>query len=107
MTRITALLRPHQLEEVKAAVAVAGVQGMTVSDVRGSGDSESGWEGGLIRMPIRARLETVVEDDQVEEIVSIIIASARTGEPNDGKIFLEPVSGAVRIRTGETGPEAI
>jgi nitrogen regulatory protein P-II 1 len=112
VTRIVTYIRPHRLEPVKSAIAVLGVTGMTVSDVRGTGNSPetAQWfagEGHLIALPIRARLEVTVPDDLVESVVESIIEHARTGEPGDGKIFLEPVQDALRIRTGERGEAAV
>lgn len=112
MTRVTCYIRPHKLESVKSAIAALGVTGMSVSDVRGAGNSPetTDWFGGtegLIAMPIRARVEVVAQDEQVEEIVNSIIENARTGEQGDGKIFIEPVQDAIRIRTQERGEAAV
>jgi nitrogen regulatory protein PII len=85
---------------------------MTVSDVRGTGNSPetSDWLGGsdgLVALPIRAKLEVVVTPEVIEDVLTAIEEAARTGEPGDGKVFVEPVADAIRIRTFERGDEAI
>lgn len=112
MVRIWCSIRPHQLEEVKTAVAALDISGLTVSDVRGSGDNPEravsfAGEEMLIRLPIRAKLEIACEEDLVEDVVEAIIRQARTGEPGDGKIFVEPLQDVLRIRTGDRGPSAL
>lgn len=112
MVRITCFLRPHKVEEVKTAIANSGVTGVNVADVRGRGVSQEqpariGDAEILVALPIRAKLVTVVPEELAEEVVEAIIRSARTGEPNDGKIFIEAVSDAIRIRTGERGQMAL
>ncbi|HEY0866230.1 MAG TPA: P-II family nitrogen regulator [Fimbriimonas sp.] len=112
MVRIVCYLRPHRLEPVKSAVASLAVTGMTVSDVRGTGNSRESadWLGGdpnLIALPIRAKIEVVVPNEMQEEVVEAIVESAHTGESGDGKIFIEPVVEAVRIRTEERGDAAV
>lgn len=106
MVRITAYIRPHRLEQVKTAVAQLGVTGLNVADVRGTGNSpeRSGALGGAVTaLPIRSRLSVVVSDDLVESVVACVSENAQSGEPGDGKIFIERVSEAIRIRTGERG----
>lgn len=112
MVRVVCYLRPHRLEGVKSAVASIGVSGMTVSDVRGTGNSPESteWLGGdpnLISLPIRSKVEIVVPKELQEEVVEAILENARTGEDGDGKIFIEPVEDAVRVRTEERGETAI
>ncbi len=112
MTRVTCFIRPHKLESVKSAIAALGVTGMSVTDVRGAGNSQekTDWFGGnegLIALPIRARIEVVAQDEQIDGIVQSIIENARTGEEGDGKIFIESVSDAIRIRTQERGEAAV
>jgi nitrogen regulatory protein P-II 1 len=112
MVRVTCVIRPHKLEQVKSAIAALGVSGMNVADVRGRGSSEepSGWFGGetvVVPLPLKSKIEVVTADDMVDQVVRSILANARTGEPGDGKIFLERVEDAVRIRTGERGSAAI
>jgi nitrogen regulatory protein P-II 1 len=110
MIRVVAYIKPHRLEGVKAAVAALGVTGLTVADVRGTGVSEEHTDllsGAVVALPIRSRLEVVVPDEMREDVVSAIVESARTGEPNDGKIFVERVAEAIRVRTGERGEAAV
>jgi nitrogen regulatory protein PII len=110
MIRIVAYIKPHRLEGVKSAVSALGVTGLTVTDVRGTGVSEEHTDllsGAVVALPIRSRLEVVVTDDLRKAVVDAIIDSARTGEPNDGKIFVEQISEAIRIRTGERGDIAV
>ena len=112
MVRVTCYIRPHKLEAVKSAISSIGISGMTVTDVRGTGNSieTSTWFGGeqqLIALPIRSKIEVVAKDDLQDEIVNAIIESARTGEPGDGKIFVERAIEAIRIRTLERSDEAI
>ncbi len=112
MIRITCYIRPHRLEPVKSAIASLGVNGMTVSDVRGTGNSPetSQWFGGqesLVAMPIRSKIEVVAPDDLQEQIVDAILENAQTGEPGDGKIFISKIEDAVRIRTSERGDAAV
>lgn len=112
MIRITAFVRPHKLEEVKTAVASLDISGMSVSDVRGCGNSPerpvvfAGQEL-LIALPVRSKLVVVARDDLREPIVRAILEAARTGEPGDGKIFIERMADAIRIRTGERGDVAV
>lgn len=112
MTRVTCYLRPHRLEAVKSAIAALGVSGLSVTDVRGTGNSPErsdifGGDEGLIALPIRSRIEVVAPDDMTNPIVDAIIENARTGESGDGKIFIEPIVDAIRIRTEERGDVAI
>jgi nitrogen regulatory protein P-II 1 len=110
MKRVICFVRPHRLELVKSAIAALDVTGLTVADVRGTGNSpeSSPWAAsGAVPLPIRSRIEVVIQDEMLERVVEAIISSGRTGEPNDGKIFVEEVADAIRIRTGETGNEAV
>lgn len=112
MVRVIAYLRPHKLEGVKAAVTSLGISGMSVADVRGTGASEepATWFAGqetVVAMPIKSRLEMIVPADLAEPVVQAIVEHARTGEPGDGKIFLEPIEDAIRIRTLERGLDAV
>ncbi|MEI6511867.1 MAG: P-II family nitrogen regulator [bacterium] len=106
--KLECIIRPHKLDEVKTAVAELGIQGMTVLEVRGSGSSPEAREsfGGaeyIISLPIKIRLEMIVPDDQVEEVIETVMRHARTGQQGDGKIFVAPLTEAMRIRTGERG----
>lgn len=110
MVRIIAFIRPHKLEQVKSAIASLGITGMNVSDARGTGNSpeRSNWLGGEApALPIKSRVEVVVPDDLMDPIVEAIEENARTGEPGDGKIFVERILDAIRIRTGERGETAV
>jgi len=112
MIRITCFIRPHRLEPVKSAIAALGVSGMSVSDVRGTGNSPErvdmlGADSALIALPIRSKLEVVATDDLQEPIVQAIVEAAHTGEAGDGKIFIERVADAIRIRTEERGEVAV
>jgi nitrogen regulatory protein P-II 1 len=112
VVRVTCYIKPHKLEAVKSAIASVGVSGMSVEDVRGTGNSveSADWFGGdesLMALPIRAKLTVVAPDDLQEEIVQSILQSAQTGEDGDGKIFVERVHDAMRIRTQERGEAAI
>lgn len=112
MKRVVAYLRPHRLEDVKSALAPLPLTGLSVADARGTGDRPEKavsllGQALVISLPVRVRLETVVPDDLVEEVVATIVEAARTGAPGDGKIYVEEIGEAIKIRTGETGELAI
>jgi nitrogen regulatory protein P-II 1 len=111
MIRVTAYIKPHRLEPVKSAIAALGVSGMSVADVRGTGNSpeESTLLGGqgIVALPIRARIDVVAQDEAMEDIVEAIRNSAHTGNPDDGKVFVERISDAIRVRTMERGDAAV
>lgn len=112
MLRITCIIRPHRLEQVKSAIAALGVSGMNVADVRGRGASPEsttlfGGEPFVVPLPIKSKIEVVVPDASCEAVIEAILQNARTGEPGDGKVFVERVTDALRIRTGERGETAI
>ena len=111
LLRVIVFIRPHRLEAVKSAIAAAGVSGMSVSDVRGTGNSpESGHmlgDGNVIPLPIRSRIEVVIPDELKDEVVDAILQSAQTGESSDGKIFIQKIDTAIRVRTGERGDAAL
>jgi len=106
--KVEAIIKPFKLEEVKEALARVGIQGLTVSEVKGFGRQKGhkelyrGAEYVVEFLP-KVKLEVVAADDQVEAVVKAILESASTGRIGDGKIFVAPVENAVRIRTGETG----
>ena len=112
MKKIEAVVRHFKLEDVKSAMTEAGVQGMTVTEVRGFGrqkghkETYRGAEYIVDFMP-KVKMEVVVPDGQVEAAVNAVCESARTGQVGDGKIFLMSLEQVVRIRTGESGDEAI
>ncbi|MFM8650161.1 MAG: P-II family nitrogen regulator [Actinomycetota bacterium] len=112
MKLITAIIKPFKLDDVKESLKAAGVQGMTVSEVRGfgrqGGHSETyrGAEYKIDFVP-KVRFELVVDDGVVESVIAAIKAAAATGKIGDGKIWVTDVDRIVRIRTGEEGPDAI
>ena len=112
MKLITAIIKPFKLDDMKESLKAAGVQGMTVSEVRGfgrqGGHSETyrGAEYKIDFVP-KVRFELVVEDGVVESVIAAIKAAAATGKIGDGKIWVTDVDRIVRIRTGEEGPDAI
>jgi len=112
MKRIECIIRPSKLDEVKIALGEIGVTGMTVTDVRGSGRHRGHRESFLgadyvIDLPTKVKIEMIVRDEDVEEIVETVLEHARTGEPGDGKIFILPMDNAIRIRTEESGDEVL
>ena len=112
MKKIEAVIKPFKLEDVKDALAEAGVTGMTVSDVKGYGRQQGHSE--LYRgaeyvgdfLP-KIKLELIVADEDVDSTIAVIIEAAKTGKIGDGKIFVSPIEKIVRIRTGEQDEEAI
>lgn len=112
MKKIEAIIRPFKLDDVKNALNQAGVTGMTVSDVKGFGRQKGhaelyrGAEYVIDFLP-KTKIEVVVGDDLAEKVIAAIVDSARTGKLGDGKIFITDVTETVRIRTGETGEDAI
>jgi len=112
MMKLEAIIRTNRFDQVKDALAVLGVEGMTVSEVRGHGrqkghtENYRGREYDISLLP-KLRLEVVVTDDRVEKVVDAIIESAATGEIGDGKIFLTKVEDAIRIRNRERGDVAL
>ncbi len=112
MKRITAIVRPEKMEQLKDALFAANVNGMTISQVHGCG-AQHGWKeyyrGSevLLNMVPKVKFEVVADDGAVDELVELIALTARTGEVGDGKIFVSPVEDVVRIRTGERGVDAL
>ena len=112
MKKIEAIIKPFKLEDVKEALSEIGIQGMTVTEVKGFGRQKGhteiyrGSEYTVDFLP-KVKLEIVVGDDQAEEVVDTIVKTANTGKIGDGKVFVSPVEQAVRIRTGEKGSEAV
>ena len=112
MKKVEAIIRPFKLDEVKIALVNGGIVGMTVSEVRGFGRQKGQTEryrGSeyTVEFLQKLKLEIVVEDEQVDDVVEKLIAAARTGEIGDGKIFVSPVEEIIRIRTGERGDQAV
>jgi nitrogen regulatory protein P-II 1 len=112
LKKIEAIIKPFKLDEVKEALAKAGIDGMTVSEVKGFGRQKGHTElyrGAeyVVDFVPKMKLEMVVDDAKASQTVEAIRASARTGQIGDGKIFILPVDEVVRIRTGERGRDAI
>ncbi len=112
MKLITAVIKPFKLDDVRAALSEVGVQGMTVTEVKGFGRQKGhtelyrGAEYVVDFLP-KVKLELALDDAMVEQAVEAISQSAQTGKIGDGKIFISPLDEIIRIRTGETGPEAV
>ncbi|HLG52280.1 MAG TPA: P-II family nitrogen regulator [Steroidobacteraceae bacterium] len=112
MKMVTAIIKPYKLDEVRAALAEAGVQGVTVTEVKGFGRQKGhtelyrGAEYVVDFLP-KVRIEIAVEDERVDAVIDAIAASARTGKIGDGKIFVTELRSVVRIRTGELDAEAL
>ena len=112
MKKIEAIFKPFKLDEVKDALAEVGVQGMTVTEVKGfgrTGGKKEVYRGSayVVDFVPKVKIEVVVTDELVHDVLDAIEKSAKTGRIGDGKIFVVPVEEAVRIRTGERGKEAI
>jgi len=112
MKLITAVVKPFKLDDVREALADVGVQGITVSEVKGFGRQKGhtelyrGAEYVVDFLP-KVKLEIAVDDDQVDTVVEAVTKSAHTGKIGDGKIFITTLDEVIRIRTGETGSEAV
>ena len=112
MKLVTAVIKPFKLDDVKDALAAAGIQGMTVSEVQGfgrqGGHSETyrGTEYRVLFTP-KTRIEVIVEDELAERAMEAIIDGARTDKIGDGKVWITPIETVARIRTGELGSDAV
>ncbi len=112
MKKIEAIIRHFKLEEVKDALTAIGIQGMTVTEVRGFGRQKGhkeqyrGAEYTVDFLP-KTKMEIVVTDEQSKEVIDALLKSARTGQIGDGKIFVTDLPEIIRIRTGETGNDAM
>ena len=112
MRKVEAIIKPFKLDEVKEALQAIGVQGMTVSEVKGFGRQKGhtelyrGAEYVVDFLP-KIKLEIACSDDLVDKVVQAIVKAANTGRIGDGKIFVYALSDVIRIRTGESGPEAV
>ena len=112
MKKLEAIIKPYKLDEVKEALTKEGVLGMTMSEVKGFGRQKGhtelyrGAEYVVDFLP-KIKIEIVLDDEQVKRVTEIIESTARTGKIGDGKIFILPIDGAVRIRTGERGDAAL
>jgi nitrogen regulatory protein P-II 1 len=112
MKKIEAIIKPFKLDEVKNALTKIGIQGMTVTEVKGFGrqkghtESYRGTEYAIDFLP-KSKIEIIITDELVTQVIETIERAAKTGKIGDGKIFLSPVEEVIRIRTGERGKEAI
>ena len=112
MKLVTAIVKPFRLDDVRNALSEVGIQGMTVSEVKGFGRQRGhtelyrGAEYVVDFLP-KAKIEVAVSDDLVERVVEAIVDAAKTGKVGDGKIFVTPIDQVRRIRTGETGDNAL
>ena len=112
MKKIEAIIKPFKLEDVKEALSGIGVEGMTVSEVKGFGRQKGhteiyrGSEYTVDFLP-KVKVEVVLADEMVDKAVTVVVAAAKTGKIGDGKVFVLPVEHAVRIRTEEIGEKAV
>ncbi|ACS81485.1 P-II family nitrogen regulator [Maridesulfovibrio salexigens] len=112
MRKIEIIVRPFKVDDVKDAISALGLKGMTVTDVKGfgrQGGHKEVYRGAEYQVDFiaKTKVEIVVDADRVSEVIEAVSAAAKTGKVGDGKIFVIPVEEVVRIRTGETGPDAI
>jgi nitrogen regulatory protein P-II 2 len=112
MKLVTAVIKPHQLDDVKSALAAVGVQGMTVAEVKGfgrQGGHTETYRGAEYRVDFvpKIKLEVVIDEARTQEVVDAIVKGAQTGKIGDGKIWVSPLDSLIRIRTGETGADAV
>jgi len=112
MKKIEAIIRPFKLEEVKEALLEEGIKGLTISEVRGYGrqkghtETYRGSEYQIEFVP-KMKIEIIVQDSLTEKVIDAIITNANTGQVGDGKIFISNIEDAIRIRTGESGNDAL
>ncbi|MFD1658366.1 P-II family nitrogen regulator [Streptomyces caeni] len=112
MKLITAVVKPHRLDEIKEALQAFGVHGLTVTEASGYGRQRGhtevyrGAEYTVDLVP-KIRIEVLAEDDDAEQLIDVIVKAARTGKIGDGKVWSLPVETVVRVRTGERGPDAL
>jgi nitrogen regulatory protein P-II 2 len=112
MKLITAIIKPFKLDEVRDALIGIGVQGMTITEVKGYGRQKGhkeiyrGAEYAVNFLP-KVRIDVAVDDDQVDKVAQAVAAAAKTGQIGDGKIFVTPIDHALRIRTGESDSAAL
>jgi nitrogen regulatory protein P-II 1 len=112
MKLVTAVIKPFKLDDVKTALQEMGVQGLTVTEASGYGRQRGHTEvyrGAEYRVDLvpKARIEVLVEDAEADAVIETLVAAARTGKIGDGKVWSVPVETAVRVRTGERGPDAL
>ena len=112
MKQIEAIIKPFKLDEVKEALTKIGIQGMTITEVKGFGRQKGhtelyrGAEYAVDFLP-KVKIQILVPDDKASQVVDTVVKTTRTGKIGDGKIFIVPVEEVIRIRTGEKGPDAI
>ncbi|WP_406203491.1 P-II family nitrogen regulator [Kitasatospora sp. NBC_01560] len=112
MKLITAVIKPHRLDDVKAALQAFGVHGLTVTEASGYGRQRGhtevyrGAEYTVDLVP-KVRIEVLAEDDDADQLIDVLVTAARTGKIGDGKVWSVPVDSVVRVRTGERGPDAL
>ena len=112
MKILMAIIKPHKLEEVRETLTSMGIEGMTISEVKGYGRQKGqaeiyrGAEYTINFLP-KIKIELVVNDEVIDSVIDEIVKSAQTGKIGDGKIFIYPIEKAIRIRTGETNAEAL
>lgn len=112
MKMVTAIVKPFKLDDVRSALGEAGVQGVTVTEVKGFGRQKGHTElyrGAeyVVDFVPKVRIEVAVEDDRVDAVIDAIVGAARTGKIGDGKIFVTALGTVMRIRTGESGDQAL
>lgn len=112
MKKLEIITRPFKIDEIKEALTVLGVKGMTLTEVRGFGRQHGHKEvyrGAEYQVDFlsKIKMEIVIDDEMLDKVVEAVVSAARTGKVGDGKIFVYSVENAVRIRTGETGDKAI
>ncbi len=112
MKKIEAIIRPFKVDDIREALSEIGVKGMTLTEVKGYGRQKGhtevyrGSEYNVDFLP-KAKIEIVVKDDMLERVIATIIKIAKTGQVGDGKIFISPIEDVIRIRTEESGEEAV
>ncbi len=112
MKKVEAVIRPFKLDEVKEALLEEGIRGLTISEVRGYGrqkghkETYRGSEYQIEFVP-KIKIEIVIDDPDLEKVIDAILRTAKTGQVGDGKIFISDVQDVIRIRTDESGPEAL
>jgi len=112
MKLITAVIKPFKLDDVKAALETFGVKGMTVSEANGYGRQKGHTEvyrGAEYKVDLvpKLRVEVLVDDEDVDDVLDVVVKAAQTGKIGDGKVWAIPVDTVIRVRTGETGPDAL
>jgi nitrogen regulatory protein P-II 1 len=112
MKLVTAVVKPFKLDDVKTALQAHGVQGMTIGEVQGYGRQRGHTEvyrGAeyVVDFVPKVRIDVLVDDAEVDQVVELVVKAAQTGQIGDGKVWIVPVESVVRVRTGERGPDAL